>query len=79
MNRTLKQVRLNDSESRYIVRIEDVPSASKTQEARMRQYDLLKTLTSTPGLLDCGNLAFQSLKMWHDGEKWIIEMEATGA
>lgn len=79
MNRTLKQVRINDSESRYVVRIEDEPSVPKTMGARLRQYELLKTLTSTPGLMDCGNLPYQSMRMWHDGEKWIIEMEATGA
>lgn len=39
---------------------------------------MLKAIANNPGMMDCGSLPFQTLKMFHDGEKWIIELEAVG-
>ena len=78
MFRSLKQVKLNDTEFRYVVRIEDDPSPANTQLSKFRQRDFLRALIDTHGLMDCGNQVFQSMKMWHDGEKWLMELEAVG-
>jgi hypothetical protein len=78
MNRSLKQIRLTDGENKYVSRIEDEPSAQFTIAAKIRQVAVLTTLATTPGLTDCGTLPFQTLKMWHDGNRWIIELEAVG-
>ena len=78
MRKNLKVVKLSEAENRYSVKIEGEECPAKTQAARVQQLSLLQTLVSTPGLTDCGPLPFQSLKMYHDGSRWIIDLEAQG-
>jgi hypothetical protein len=41
------------------------------------QLQLLKDLTTSPELLNCGFATFEKLSMKHTGEHWEIEMFAT--
>jgi len=45
--------------------------------SRLEQFDLLRTVIENPGLLDCGPVSFQTLKMYHNGTAWVIVLEAT--
>lgn len=45
--------------------------------SRSHQFDLLNKVVESPGLLDCGPVSFQTLKMHHNGECWVITLEAT--
>jgi hypothetical protein len=38
--------------------------------------ELLKLVASDPSLSACGYSNFQTLRMYHDGAKWIMEFEA---
>lgn len=78
MNRSVKQIRLTDGENRYVTRIEDEPSMALTIASKGRQIAMLQAIGNTPGLIDCGTMPFQTMKMWHDGAKWVIELEAVG-
>ena len=78
MNRIVKQTPVNDNEHRYEVRIEGEHCASVGFEARYNQLELLRMMAATPGLTDCGSTPFQTLKMAHDGEKWVVTLEAVG-
>lgn len=44
--------------------------------SRTRQYELLRAVVETPGLLDCGLMSFQKLRMEHDGNRWVLTLEA---
>lgn len=45
-------------------------------DSRVKQYDLLRTVVETPGLLDCGLTSFQTLRMEHNGSSWVLTLEA---
>lgn len=77
MNRTIKQHPLHDGGTRYEVRIEDEPCPKGGLASRFRTTDLLRLLASTPGLIDCGPVMFDTLRIYHDGERWVAVMEAT--
>jgi len=47
--------------------------------SRAHQFHLLNTVVENPGLLDCGSSIFQTLKMHHNGNCWVITLEATVA
>lgn len=76
MNRTISEIKVGESQIRYRTRIEDDDSPANTPEARVRQHDFLKQLVNQWVLLSCGMQMFQTLKMYHDGERWICEAEA---
>jgi hypothetical protein len=78
MNRSLKQIKLVDGQSKYVSRIEGDACQPNTIGAKFLQLQLLDQLAHTPGMIDCGNLPYQTMKMFHDGEKWVVELEAIG-
>lgn len=78
MNRVLKQTPINDFEFRYEVTITSDSCPPKTLQARNAIQNLLRTCLNTPGLLDCGSNAFDTVKVSHDGDKWNIVLEAVG-
>lgn len=78
MDRTLKQIPVNETEYRYEVTITGENCPPKTIQARKSIRDLLATCLQTPGMLDCGMNQFESAKIYHDGEKWNIVLEAVG-
>jgi hypothetical protein len=78
MKRSLRSARVTEVENRYSVRLEDEPSPVDGIENRERQKEMLRAVANNPGMMDCGSLRFQTLKMFHDGEKWVIELEAVG-
>ncbi len=76
MERSYKKIPIGD-QIRYRVVIKDIPSSGA--EIRRRQYEFLQDLINNghpSGLMDCGPMAFQTFKMEHDGDQWVIVMEA---
>lgn len=78
MHREVKQTRINDDQSRFEVTITGTPCQPNTQMSRFHAIEILSALATVPGLADCGITPFQSLKMQHDGEKWVVVLEANG-
>jgi hypothetical protein len=60
-----------------MARIESDPCAPPpSHEARVVQYNLLRTMADTPDLLGCGPTFFEKLLWVHDGSKWVVSLEA---
>lgn len=78
MKRTVVQTPVNEQTNRYEVTITSDVCEPQTFHARKVALDLLYDMAHTPGLVDCGANAFQELKMRHDGEKWMVVLEAVG-
>jgi len=76
LRRTISKARVNESEVRYKVRLEDDVCTPDSQESRFHQLRLLRTLVETPDLLTCGPGPFKKLTIQHDGEKWVCDVEA---
>lgn len=77
MKRTVSETRLDESRIRYRTKIEDDDTGIGTEAAAWRQYYLLKELASQQNLLACGYAQFETLKMYHNGSRWVVELEAT--
>jgi hypothetical protein len=79
MTRTIKSVPTGtDNEFKWEVRIEGEDCPALTLASYLAMRSLLQTCLGTPGMMSCGNNTPQSLKMTHDGEKWVIMLEAVG-
>jgi hypothetical protein len=69
---------LNEIETKYTVTLESDLCPPFGVDGKKAQFQLLSTLVDSSGVGDCGPLNFQTLNMRHDGEKWIIILEAIG-
>ena len=78
MKKTYREMSTGDLK-RYEVRIESDMCPVGDPSYHHNRLGLLRTLTDTQGLLDCGPYPFQTLKMTHDGNCWVVTLEATGA
>lgn len=77
MRRTISEAKVGDRQVRYRTRIEDDPSSANSWEARRRLLDLLSTVLQSPDLMNCGLNAPQKLSIYHSGQSWVLEAEAT--
>jgi hypothetical protein len=79
VTRTIKSIPSGtDNEFKWEVRIEGEPCLPCTMASNLAMRSLLQTCLTTHGLMVCGNNHPNSLKMTHDGDKWVILLEATG-
>lgn len=77
MRRTVSEAEVGDKLVRYRTRIEDDPSPQGSLEARNRLMNLFQTILYSPDLINCGLNAPQKMSIYHGGEFWVIEAEAT--
>ena len=76
MRRTVKSVPVG-GQVRHVVTIEDDPSAGP--DIARRRYEFLVDLVTNgvfQGLLNCGPVPFDSLKMTYNGTCWVVQLEA---
>lgn len=69
---------LGEGATRYSTVLRDVPSEGPGVQARRFQF--LQELAHDGlynGLLNCGPVPFDTLRIRHDGEAWVAEIEAT--
>lgn len=76
MKRTVSETQVGEHQMRYRVRLEDDPSTPGWMADR-RLIDFLNLLGSTPDLINCGYSKPQKLVLFHSGEGWVAEGEAT--
>lgn len=76
MNRISSNKRISETQTRYRSRIESEPCSPNTQESRIIQYNLLRTMIDTPDLLACGPVVFETMRFFHSGTCWVVELEA---
>lgn len=76
MRRTVNSRDMNDGTTRTRVKIEgdDTPAEGLVHE--QTKWSLLQNIVDNPALVDCGYNSFQRFLMYHDGSRWIIEVEA---
>lgn len=63
--------------NRYRVIITDVDSSGI--DKRRRQIEFLQDVVNNGfhnGMLNCGPLPFEAFKLSHNGQAWVIELEA---
>jgi hypothetical protein len=77
MERKTNRVHQGEGQVRVMVRYEDINTASGTVECRVRQVKFLQELLDNPALLLCDLTPFQQMNMKHDGNRWIIQIEAS--
>lgn len=77
MKRTpMNKVPVSRNEYRYRVVLESDPCVMGTQDCFRLQMELLASMAKDAMLVICGSVPFQTMKMRHDGAKWIVELEA---
>ncbi len=59
----------------FKVRYESDPCEAFTLEGLTHQQNLIHTLGTSPMLLETEAGRFESLKMFHDGLKWVVELQ----
>jgi hypothetical protein len=77
MFRSVRNINLGQGQERIQVRIETVPCEWGTAICRERRQHLLESLANDSMLLQCGDQDFKKLSITHNGERWVVEAEAT--
>lgn len=77
MQRFVTEIPIGENRVRFKTVIRDIPTAKGSEDARMRQYQFLRELGDSFSVLACGMQMFESLKIYHDGNSWVAEAEAT--
>jgi hypothetical protein len=72
----LIRIPISDHQTRYKLTYESLPCEPTAVAGRVEQMHMLQTLTDQPGLCYCGNVPFDTLKVYHNTICWVIEMEA---
>ena len=76
MHKTWSATPLDDDTVRTRARIESDACEKGSLHARQIATSLFQNIADDPSLLLCGYEQFQTLKMHHNGERWVIELEA---
>lgn len=74
MQRVVTNTDLGEGRIRWRVRIE-----GDSHDLAVKDFHkavLLDNFANNPSLLLCGITPFDTMRMFHDGEKWIVEAEA---
>lgn len=61
---------------KHKVILEDSISDPTTHQYHISQQRFLSDILNNPNLLICGLQPFDRLKMYHTGERWVLEAEA---
>lgn len=76
INRTYKESPLDGGDNPPKLVMVTYKSEACVAGSQRHKLQLLQTIVETPGLLDCGVVGFQTLKMYHDGTQWVVVLEA---
>jgi len=76
MKRIVSEAKVGEDKTRYRTRIEDDDSPAGSDDSRVRQYLFMHELIDGWPMLSCGMQMFQTFKVFHDGNRWVAELEA---
>jgi len=77
MDRQFVSLRLPEGLSRYrLTYTDDKECEPGTQLCRARQDLMLNEFVQNYDLRRCGPVSFEKMRMFHNGSRWIIELEA---
>lgn len=77
MNRRVANQDLGGGKQRVRVQITTERCDEKGSHSMKVRGLLLTTIAEVPDFTKCGYETFQKLRIFHDGDQWIAELEAT--
>lgn len=72
----LIRIPVNEVQTRYRLFYESEACEASSVPGRNEQFDILKQLAENPQLCYCGNVLFDTMKIFHNGSCWVVELEA---
>lgn len=76
MQRKMVEIELPDDGRRYrVIYSDEVECDPFSSLSRRRQDEMLNEFLMNYDLRRCGPAPFRTMKMFHDGGRWIIELE----
>lgn len=72
----LVRIPINDGMTRYRLTYESNPCQPQDVSGRVEQMSMLQSLVDQPQLTYCGPVPFDSMKVFHNGSSWVVELEA---
>ncbi len=76
MKRTITKLNLGENSRRIRVRLETEECMEGSLSSKQELANLLHSIADMPDLVACELNAFQTLKIYRDGLKWVAESEA---
>lgn len=76
MKKVYNSVSLGGYSTRHTVKFTSLPCEKGTSEYRFYQHQMLRQISDNTDLLKCGISTFNKMSMYHDGECWVVDMEA---
>lgn len=76
-NRIYKKLNVGEDQERHVVRLESMLCAPNGVESYVLRGEMIRQIVATPEALNCGPVPFQKMAMFHDGQCWVIEVQAT--
>lgn len=76
MKKVYNSVSLGGHATRHTVRLTSASCEVGTSEYRFYQHEMLRQIADNTDLLKCGISNFKKMAMYHNGEHWVIDMEA---
>lgn len=78
MERQYRRIDLGGGKQRHTVKmIDDWDCTQGTSESDIRLGMLIQTLHDTPTILKLGPHSLNTLRIYHNGTRWVAEIEAT--
>lgn len=74
-NRKQTVLDLGDFLYRYKVRYESADCEPFSMNGLTIQQTMLQSIIDSPELLYCGRGRFQDFRMYHDGMRWVVELQ----
>ena len=68
-------VKMGQTEIKERVVLHDQESPMHGSEAQVIKSFLLRTIADQPMITICSGESFESLRMYYDGSKWVVEVE----
>jgi hypothetical protein len=76
IQRSVVRSELSDSRAKYTVRLISPVCGLHEPESIMLRFELLRMVVDNPDLIACGGSRFEQLKVFYDGDKWVLEVSA---
>lgn len=73
MNRAVLTTNFGENKLRHTVRVEAFPSSAEGQPGFAGLMDFMLALRDQPDLLRHGGNCPETVKFFHDGERWVVE------
>lgn len=70
--------KMSDETFRHVVKLTTPYCEEHSEDSVFYRFGLLTAVSGNPDLINCGPLRFDRLKVFYDGQRWVLEAEAVG-